>query len=438
MPKLNHATLLAAKPGEKLYTLADGHGLTLLIHPKGSKLWVVRYRIHGKARQFAAGPFPEVGLAEARDICLAVRKIVRAGGDPVAHRRDGRAEARAAARQTFKALAASWIESQGARWSPGYRTQVERVLDRDVFPHIGARPVHAITTRSMAGTPDAPGWFALLCGRSPTVARGARQHIHAVFEHAAARGLLGEQINPAVRLAGLVGNLASTPRPAASDLDMAKRVLAAIEADASPMLALLHRFMVLTAARTGEALGAQWREITDLDGEAPVWVLPKARMKAKRLHAVPLAPEAVEVLRAAQALAGEATTDGFVFSLRGGRKPSASAMLALYARLKLPVRHCPHGWRSTFSTIMNERHPADRRQLDLALAHAKAGGADVSAVESLYNRSTHLARRRELACLWAGYILADAPSAASLAGAKANIRGISQDVAGGEEERRAA
>jgi integrase len=420
MPKLSHAAMLAAKPTEKVYLLADGHGLNLQVTPKGSKLWIVRYRYLGKGRQYAAGPFPEVGLGEARDTAKAVRKIVRAGGDPVAQRREGRTEAKAAARQTFKALAASWIESQGARWSPGYRAQIERVLDRDIYPHIGARPVHQITTRGMAGTPDAPGWFAVLAARSPTVAKAARQNLHAVFEHAAARGLLGEQVNPAARLAGMVANIPTVPRAAAADIDTARAVLAAIEAAASPMVALAHRFMVLTAARTGEALGARWCEITDLDGEAPVWVLPKGRMKARRLHAVPLSPAAVEVLRAVRALPQvtamphSGASDGLLFSLKGDKPISASTMLQLYRRTKLPAAHCPHGWRSTFSTLMNERHPADRQQIDLMLAHAKAG-ADVSAAESAYNRSTHLARRRELAGVWAALILAGAKPADELA-----------------------
>lgn len=413
MPKyaqpLADTDLRNARAKAKPYTLSDGGGLSLLVKTNGARLWVVRYQLHGKPGQFGAGPYPDIGLAQARDIAARVRQDVRDGRNPVAARQTARKEAAEAAGQTFKRLAERWIERQTGRWAPGYKAQIESTLAREVLPHIGKAPIASITTRGLAA------WFEPLSARSPTTARIVRQNIHAIFEHAATVGLLGDQINPAARLAGLVENITTTPRPAAADLDTARAVLAAVEAEATPVLALAHRWLVLTAARTSEALGARWCEITGLDGESPVWVLPKGRMKARRLHAVPLAPAAVDVLRAVRALD---LPGDLIFSLKDGKRISRSTMLECYKRADLPVKHVPHGWRSTFSTLMNERYPADRAQIDLMLAHAAGSrsAGDVSAVESTYNRATHLARRRELAGVWAGLILHGASTAAELIG----------------------
>jgi integrase len=155
---------------------------------------------------------------------------------------------------------------------------------------------------------------------------------------------------------------------------------------------------------------AEWREFEGLDGAEPIWRIPAARMKMKREHIVPLTPAAIEVLTAAKEL-----SEGLpiVFpSTRSSRKPiSENAIGFMLNRAGYADQHVPHGWRSTFSSVMNERHRGDGDVIELMLAHQPK-----DAVRAAYNRTLHMARRRELATEWAGLILANAVPANELLG----------------------
>jgi integrase len=149
---------------------------------------------------------------------------------------------------------------------------------------------------------------------------------------------------------------------------------------------------------------------TDLDGLEPTWTLPKGTTKQRRAHVVPLAPQAAAVLVELRALALPGTR---IFSLaKDGTRIGRNTLAEAFKAAKLPIKAVPHGWRTSFSTIMNERFPADRKAIDLMLSHAKGtSAAEVSGSEGAYNRAQHLARRRELAVAWAGLIQAGVPSA---------------------------
>jgi integrase len=157
--------------------------------------------------------------------------------------------------------------------------------------------------------------------------------------------------------------------------------------------------LALTVVRPGEIRGATWSEFEALDGSAPLWRIPAARMKAKREHLVPLARQAVDVLLATRPLTGRGP---LVFpNARHAHRPmSENAIGYLLNRAGYHSRHVPHGWRATFSTVMNERFRADRHVIDLMLAHAPQ-----DKTESAYNRALHLDRRRELVQVWADLLL---------------------------------
>jgi integrase len=169
---------------------------------------------------------------------------------------------------------------------------------------------------------------------------------------------------------------------------------------------LAHLFLALTAVRLEALRGARWDEIEDLDGAAPIWRVPAARMKLARSkkgeaafdHMVPLAPAAVTILRAAR-LANRG--GALIFPGRAGTRPIGEAAIgALIARAGYQGRHVPHGWRASFSTVMNERFPLERSAIDEALAHGTKGK-----VEAAYNRAQQLARRRDLFERWANLII---------------------------------
>jgi integrase len=198
-------------------------------------------------------------------------------------------------------------------------------------------------------------------------------------------------------------------RHAIIDLVPARAILAAVERyPAHPVTKLAHRLLALTAVRPGELRMATWGEFEGIDGDAPLWRIPAERMKMKREHIVPLAPAAVDVLAALRQLSGESALL-FPMTRNGRRAISENAIGYMLNRAGYRGQHCPHGWRSTFSSVMNERHRADRAVFELMLAHAPA-----DRVEAAYHRALHMERRRELACEWAALILKDAPAAADL------------------------
>jgi integrase len=177
-----------------------------------------------------------------------------------------------------------------------------------------------------------------------------------------------------------------------------------------PVTKLALRFLALTVVRPGpELLGARLAEIEDLDGEAPTWRVPLARTKTKKAdHLVPLAPAAVDVIRTLLPFVGPS---GLLFpTARTTRRAiSNNAIGYLLNRAGYHGVHVPHGWRAAFSTVMNERHRADRAVIDLMLSHAPK-----EKVEAAYNRAAHMERRRELAEEWAALLLKGMPPAAAL------------------------
>lgn len=279
-------------------------------------------------------------------------------------------------------------------------------LERDVFPAIGAMPVAAITVpvvlnalRSVESR-----------GRVET-ARRLRQRISAVFGFAISEGV-ATQDPAAIVSRALAPTPAPRRQPALVDLDEARALVAAVQVvAAAPIAKLASQFLALTAVRLGALRGARWSEFEALDRAAPIWRVPAARMKLKQAkkadagfdHIVPLSAQAVQVLRAARAIGGEYAFAecNYAFPGRGGKRPiGEGAIGTLYDQAGFAGRHVPHGWRATFSTIMNERFPEERAVIDLALAHAPK-----DKVEAAYNRAEHLGRRRRLFDRWAALLL---------------------------------
>ena len=299
-----------------------------------------------------------------------------------------------------------------------------------MFPLIGQFPIADI---------DEP---VLLAALEKVADRGAietahrlRQRTEAVFKFAKARGLGSN--NPARDLKGALPSVPPKRRwPALTSLADIHRLIAHVdEASASPITRCASRFLALTAQRPGMVTGALWEEFENVDWsdvEGPVdqasWRVAAARMKLMpdqrsgedMDHVVPLAPAAVEILRAIRRLTG---TGPMVFgsTLAVDKGLSENTLSALYKRLGWKNRHVPHGWRASFSTIMNNRverlHPGeatvigDRMIIDLMLGHVPVG---ISASELAYNRFGYMARRRELACEWAELILESALPACKL------------------------
>jgi integrase len=421
---LTDAACRKAKPGEKDYKLGDSGGLYLYVTTKGAKSWRMKYRFGarpdgkpGKAeKRITFGLYPEVSLIEARDMRDAARKILRADKDPAVEMAKDKAAAHAPAGISFKPYAETWIDEQAGRWSKVHRTKSKRALERDVYPSFGDLPLAAI---------DGPMILATLRkvekrGAIDTAKR-IRQHISGIFAKAVSESLV--PVDPAASLGKALLPLPTKKKqPARTEITKARAVLLAVEdpeSTAGALVKLASRLLALTGVRPGIVRGAPWEEFegidweTDEDAPAALWRIPAERMKLALEnkeeqafdHHVPMPRQAVEVLRAVRRLTGRIA---FLFpNARSIYRPmSENALSYAYARCGFSGRHVPHGWRASFSTIMNEwaaehGREGDRAVIDGMLAHVPKG---VSSAENAYNRAKHMKRRRELAQIWANML----------------------------------
>ncbi|MHA0330306.1 tyrosine-type recombinase/integrase [Sphingomonas melonis] len=405
-----------ALAADRDYKLADSGGLYLFVTKTGFKSWRMKYRFGGKEKRLTFGGYPEVSLKEARERRDRARAELRDHKDPGVEDRKREMRAHASSGETFEVVARRWYAAQCPRWSPVQRKKVIQALERDIFPEIGALPLLDV---------DGPMILRML---RKVEARGAidtakrlRQHVSGIFQFGMAEGLV-----PGDPAAGIKKALKPTPtggkQPALKDIVEARQLLADMDASTSgPMVKAASRLLALTAVRPGVLRTVPWTEFEGIDWRDPdapapdaLWRIPAARMKLfledkgdeAFEHVVPLSWQAVETLRDIHRLTG---TFPYAFhSIRSTHQPMSENTLGyMYARNGYSGRHVPHGWRSTFSTIMNERaveqrRPDDRAIIDAMLAHRPKGA---SGSEMAYNRAAYMPRRREIAQEWADLLM---------------------------------
>lgn len=402
MPKklYNALTPLAvknAKPGRH----ADGGGLHLLVKESGARSWVYRFMLRGKARDIGLGAAsgPEaISLAKARDKADALRQKVKAGIDPLTERDREAAEALAAARAaqiagiTFKAVADAYIAANEEGWrNAKHRQQWKNTLATYVNPVIGDLPVAEI------GTPHVLQILDPIWKEKPETASRVRGRIETILDAAKARGYRDGE-NPA-RWRGHLAQILPARRrlsrghhKALSYENVPPFIGSLRKRDATAALAL--EFCILTAARTGEVIGATWNEI-DLD--KAVWTIPAGRMKAGREHRVPLAPRALEILEAVKQLGGSWLFSGNPKNSADAR-PSLSGMAMTMLLRRMKVDATVHGFRSAFRDWAAECTGYAHETCEMALAHVIGNKA-----EAAYRRGDLFEKRRRLMSDWASY-----------------------------------
>ena len=388
---LTTLTVKNAKPGRH----ADGGGLHLLVKESGSRSWVYRFMLHGKSRDIGVGPaagIDAVPLAAARDLAAALRVRVKAGVDPLSERLEAVAAAAAAAQMskvagiTFKTVAEAHIAANEGSWrNPKHRQQWGNTLASYVYPIIGDLPVAEVATAHVLQILE-PIWK-----EKPETASRVRGRIETILNSAKARGYRDGE-NPA-RWRGHVEQIlparTRTSRghhKAMPYADIPAFICALRTREAMAALAL--EFTILTAARSGEVLGASWSEV---DLAKAVWTVPASRMKAGKEHRVPLSSRAVAILEEVKPLGSEA-----VFSGTGGGKLSGMAMAMLLRRMKVDLT--VHGFRSGFRDWAAESTGFAHEVCEMALAHAIGNQA-----EAAYRRGDLFDKRRKLMEAWASY-----------------------------------
>ena len=356
----------------------DGHGLMLVVSERG-KSWVQRLTVHGKRRDLGLGAFEFVTLAQAREIAYQNRRIARNGGDPLAER------AEKAAMPTFADAMERVIELRSKGWSATHARNWRSQMAKYAIPALGRMKVNAIRADDVLRAVS-PIWHT-----RPKVARDTRTRIAAVLDWCVAQGHTTHNAAEAALKGALPKQTKGTRNHAALPYGDIPAALAAIrDADAYVGTRLMVAFLILTAARSGEARGCRWAEI---DMEQRVWRVPAERMKARRAHDVPLSDAAMDVLREAAKLRDRT---GLVFPSATGKV--ATDMVPANLLRKLKLAGSIHGMRTSFRVWAAERSNAPREVAELALAHTVG---DV--VERAYQRSDLFDRRRSLMESWGAF-----------------------------------
>ena len=385
MARLSAARVKAIKkPGMH----GDGNGLYLRVTGSGSRSWMQRIVIHGRRRDLGLGGYPAIGLAEARALALANKALVTAGRDPLAERHRANVP-------TFREAAKKVYEANLPRWRNGKHTvNWWGSLERHAFPVIGDVKVDRIRRSDVLAVLE-PIWTM-----RPETARRVRQRIRTILRWCEAHdycagNAAGEALN---------GALPPMPRLKAHHRALPyQEVAGALKtvdaSDASLVAKLCLRFLVLTAARSGEARGATWDEIDETVTE---WRIPAKRMKGGVQHRVPLSDAALAVLEQAGPLRDDS---GLVFPspAKPGHPMSDMTLTKVLRATGLAQRATVHGFRSTFRDWAAECTNAPHAVMELSLAHAVG-----SSVEQAYARSDLIERRRTLMQQWAHFVTGDA------------------------------
>jgi len=407
---LTDAQVKKAKKQETAYKLSDGEGLHLYVSKSGGKLWRFRYEFAGKEKLLSIGPYPDISLLDARSARDDAKRLLREGKDPGLLKKLKKLSGLQQSEQTFETIAREWYELQKSHWVARHAQDVIDSLEKEVFPHIGDSPIRHI------GVQEVMGMLRLIEARKALeTARRVRQRVSAVFVYAIASGRADG--DPAAIVKGAMAPLKKGRQPAITDLAKAREMLMRAEDEpAHPVTKLALRILALTVVRPGTLITTPWDEWRDLDDSEPVWQIPAERMKLRlrhkndeaRDHLVPLAKQTVEAIQALWTHTGKGPV-AFPNTRHPHKPLSENAMGYLLNRAGYHSKHVPHGWRATFSTVMNERFPSDNSIIDLMLAHTPK-----DKVEGAYNRALHLGRRRQLAQEWADMLLEGAKPAEEL------------------------
>jgi len=405
--------VLSVKKVERLkdrgrhYDTGNGgvRGFCLQISESGAKSWLLRYQKNGRTRWMGLGSASEVSLKQAREKARQARGKLSEGIDPVDLRRTERSKlAQAMARAlSFREAAQRYWDANNSAWSNRkHATQFLTTLRQHVFPIIGNLDVATIDTPDVLrvleqrvkverGWPAGRFWDV----RAKTADR-VRRRISLVLDWAVVRGHRPSGLPNPARWRGHLDQVL----PAPSDVRKTNHHRALPYARVPELMAKLasHQgiapaalaFTILTAARSGEVLGALWGEI---DLGAATWTVPAHRMKAREKHLVPLSAAAVELLKRLPRERGDA---GFVFiGAHEGAALSVTAMGQLLKRLGYGEIATPHGLRSSFRDWAAEQTNVPREVAEHALAHAVGNES-----ERAYARSKLFDKRRKLMEAW--------------------------------------
>jgi len=381
-----------AKPKEKPYKLGDSGGLYVIVRPNGSKLWRYKYRLGGKANSRGLGKYPDVGLGEARRRRDECRQDVASGLNPMSR---WKAASVASMDDTdtgnsFEAVARAWYESKVPNWVPGHASMVLMRLERYVLPTLGTRSMTDIGPQDI---------HALLKPLEKAEKYETASRVLNVCHQVCDYALYSERItrNPAAPVKQLLTKPTPTHFAAVTDPKAVAKLLRMLHAyEGSPVVMAALNLAPLWFVRPGELRRARWDDI-DLDGSEPQWQYLVT--KTNQDHVVPLATQAVNILRALRPITGH---QEFVFpGERNNQRPMSENTLAVAMRtIGIPKDTMSvHGFRAMARTCLDEQLGVAPHLIEHQLAHTVK-----DPLGRAYNRTTHLQDRRRMMQTWADYL----------------------------------
>ncbi|GAA3758544.1 tyrosine-type recombinase/integrase [Terriglobus aquaticus] len=385
---LTDATIRQLKPAEKPRKVSDGKGLYVEVMPTGGKLWRLKYRIHGKEKRISLGTFPETGLKVARESRDEARALIAKGIDPSAHRKATKRTAKERAANDFEAIAREWFAMTGAVWADTHRDRVLRRLERDVFPALGPRPISEITP------PEILQVLRRIEKRTVETAHRAMRSCGQIFRYGIATGRC--TTDPTRDLRGALStdkggsHFAATTEP-----KRLGQILTMLDAyPGTPVVRAALQLAPLVFVRPGELRKAEWSQF-DLD-EA-TWQFTSS--KTKQPHIVPLATQAVAILRELHKHTGGGRLV-FPGARSSGRPMSDNALLVAMRSMEIGQDELTtHGFRAVARTILDETLGFRPDVIEHQLAHKVK-----DPLGRAYNRTQHLPERRRMMQEWADYL----------------------------------
>ena len=380
-----------AQPRDKAYKLSDGYGLHLEITPAGGKLWRLRYRFGGKEKMLALGKYPSVRGPEARMRAAEARQAIEQGSDPSAERKAAKERSRVAGDASFEAVARTWITKVAPTLSQKTRAKHLAMLERDVFPWLGARAIAELAA------PDMIAVLRRIEGRGALdIAKRTHNLCGRIFRFGVGHGICERDPSRDIELRDILPSPSVRHHASITDPEEVGALLRAIEGfTGSFVTRTALRLAPLVFVRPGELRHAEWLEF---DLSRAEWRIPAAKMKMGEQHIVPLSRQSIDILKEIQPLTGQGR---YVFpGERSRTRPMSENTVNAALRRMGYSKHemTGHGFRSTAATLLHElgyMHAVIERQL----AHGERNKVSAS-----YNFAEYLPERRVMMQEWANYL----------------------------------
>ena len=398
---LTDTKVRSAKPEAKEYSLVDGDGMFLLIHPNGSKYWRFRFRFGGKQHLMAFGVYPETSLADARQKREEARKLVAAGVDPREHKRAVKEE-QAKEVITFELVARDWHASN-QKWTESHSGRVLKSLEDNLFDAIGKRNIAELKTRDLL----MPIKAVEMSGRLEVAAR-LQQRTTAIMRFAVQSGLI--DYNPAQEMAGAVATAKRQHRPAL-ELSRTPELLHRIDTyTGRPLTRLAIEMTLLVFIRSSELRFARWSEI---DFETAMWTIPADReplegvkhshrgSKMRTPHLVPLSRQALTILEQIKSMSGN--RDLIFVGDHDPRKPMSENTVNKALRVMgydTKVEVCGHGFRTMACSSLIESGLWSKDAVERQMSHQERNSVRAAYI----HKAEHLGERRLMVQWWANYL----------------------------------